>query len=231
LTASRAPPDTGGSLTNHRDDTVRVRLRYPDLDTFVEKYAPNVTRGGIFLASRDPRPVGQVLRFEVLLRQGGPVLSGQGRVTWVKEFNAAEPHRPYGMGVQFIQVDSQARPVLDRLLQRKLARSSPEQPTFAAPRIRTDLGRPTERTPVLGEENEDELDDTALRRTLERARALSARTDDLEALLAADPEPPATLAQALDDLPRLLAGKRPTGQVRLLPDALEATHPKKDEAS
>ena len=83
---------------------MRVRLRYPDLETFVEKYAPNVTRGGIFLASREPRPVGAVLRFEVLLRQGGPVLSGEGRVTWVKEFNAAEPHRPYGMGVQFLVV-------------------------------------------------------------------------------------------------------------------------------
>ena len=87
-----------------------MRLRYPDLETFVEKYAPNVTRGGIFLASREPRPVGDVLRFEVLLRQGGPVLSGEGRVTWVKEFNPAEPHRPYGMGVQFLYVDPETRP-------------------------------------------------------------------------------------------------------------------------
>jgi uncharacterized protein (TIGR02266 family) len=208
-------------LTEHRDPPVRVRLRYPDLDTFVEKFAPNVTRGGIFLASRDPRPVGHVLRFEVLLRQGAPVLSGKGRVTWVKEFNAGEPHRPYGMGVQFLEVDPVCRPVLERLLQKKQqARPTIEQPTLGALRARGDVGRPTERTAVLGDSGEDELDESALRRTLERARVLSARTDDLEGLLAPEPEEPAaTLSQALDDLPRLLAGRRPTAAVRTLPDA------------
>jgi uncharacterized protein (TIGR02266 family) len=205
-------------VSNQRNDTVRVRLRYPDLETFVEKYAPNVTRGGIFLASRDPRPVGQVLRFEVLLRQGAPVLSGEGRVTWVKEFDPAEPHRPYGMGVQFTQVDPQARPVLDRLLQKKQAAAPSPAPKPAPPiRPRVDM-RPTERMPVLSEPLEDDIDDSALRRTLDRARALSSLTHDLEALLSPDPEPPAaTLAQALEDLPRLLAGRRPTtGSIRLL---------------
>jgi uncharacterized protein (TIGR02266 family) len=217
-------------LADHRDPPVRVRLRYPDLDTFVEKFAPNVTRGGIFLASRDPRPVGQTLRFEVLLRQGAPVLSGKGRVTWVKEFNPAEPHRPYGMGVQFLEVDPVARPVLERLLQKKQPRPTTEQPTLGSTvRLRTDLGRPTERSPVLGESFDDELDDTGLRRTLERARTLSARTDDLDGLLAPDPEEPATLAQALDDLPRLLSGRRGTGAVRVLDD--DATPPKKGDAS
>ena len=48
-----------------------------------------------------------------------------------------------------------------------------------------------------------------MRRTIDRARLLSARTDDLEALLAADPEEePATLSRALADLPRLLGKKQ-----------------------
>jgi uncharacterized protein (TIGR02266 family) len=190
-------------------------LRYPDLETFVEKYAPNVTRGGIFLASREPRPVGDVLRFEVLLRQGGPVLSGEGRVTWVKEFNPAEPHRPYGMGVQFLYLDPEARPVLERLLKKKeLAKSSPQ------PAVGTSAGtgggaktietRPLSSLPDAGAITEDDLDETTMRRTIDRARSLSARTDDLDALLAPDAdEGPATLSQALADLHRLL-GKKPT---------------------
>ncbi len=229
MTARDPARDTGRSVADQREAPVRVRLRYPDLDTFVEKFAPNVTRGGIFLASRDPRPVGTVLRFEVLLRQGGPVLSGKGRVTWVKEFNPAEPHRPYGMGVQFLQLDPEARPVLETLLKKKQGRPSGEQPTLGTGvRLRTE----TERTPLLGDlgVGEDELDEAALRRTLERARGLSVRGDDLEALLAAEPdEPPATLSRALDDLPRLLAGRRPTGAVRVLEDAAPPT--KKDDAS
>jgi uncharacterized protein (TIGR02266 family) len=210
LTTDRARPDTDDPVPGKPEDVVRVRLRYPDLDTFVEKYAPNVTRGGIFLASREPRPVGEVLRFEVLLRQGGPVLSGEGRVTWVKEFNPAEPHRPYGMGVQFLYVDPDARQVLERLLKKKeLSRSGP-QPTVASPAPAPEL-RAAATVPDLRAISDDDLDENTMRRTLDRARLLSSRTDDLDALLAPDPEEsPATLSQALAELPRLLSGKKPT---------------------
>jgi uncharacterized protein (TIGR02266 family) len=205
-------------VSTPREEVVRVRLRYPDLDTFVEKYAPNVTRGGIFLASRTPRPVGEVLRFEVLLREGGPVLSGKGRVTWVKEFNPNEPHRPYGMGVQFVAVDPSTRPVLDRLLKRKeAARPSEPQPVLApAPR----MDRPTEPMTVLGGEAGDEIvDEAALRRTLDRARALAGRAEDVESLLGPDPEEPRpTLEDALAELPRFLSGKKGSGLIRLPPE-------------
>jgi uncharacterized protein (TIGR02266 family) len=185
-----------------------VRLRYPDLETFIEKYAPNVTRGGIFLASREPRPVGDVLRFEVMLRQGGPVLSGEGRVTWVKQFNPAEPHRPYGMGVQFIYVDPPARPVLESLLKKKDVSRSGSQPVVVTSERRAEPRQPA--APEQAAMSEDDLDENTMRRAIDRARLLSARTDDLEALLAADPEEePATLSRALADLPRLL-GKKST---------------------
>ena len=196
----------------------------------MEKFAPNVTRGGIFLASRSPRPVGQVLRFEVLLRQGAPVLSGNGRVTWVKEFDPTEPHRPYGMGVQFLEVDVAARPVLDRLLQRKQARPSPPPSLGLGARMGSDAGRATDR-PASGD-GDDDLDDTAMRRTLERARNLSARTEDLDGLLAIEPEESATLSQALDDLPRLLAGRpQSSTALRPVPDPDDADPEKKDDAS
>jgi uncharacterized protein (TIGR02266 family) len=204
--------------THQRDTVVRVRLRYPDLETFVEKYAPNVTRGGIFLASRDPRPVGELLRFEVSLREGGAVLWGTGRVTWVKEFNPAEPHRPYGMGVQFVAVDPAARPILERLLKRKETAPKPAPPP---PPVRpiVDDHRATEQVTPLGENADDKLDESALRRTLERARALASRTEDIEALLGADPEEPRpTLDDALSELPRFLGGRKTSGLFRLPQD-------------
>jgi len=47
-----------------------VRLRYAAFETFIEKFAPNVTRGGLFLASRTPRPIGEEFQFEVQLAGG-----------------------------------------------------------------------------------------------------------------------------------------------------------------
>lgn len=209
-------------------DVVRVRLRYPDVDTFIEKFAPNVTRGGIFLASRDPRPVGSTVRFELLLREGPPVLCGEGRVTWVKEFNADEPHRPYGMGVQFTAVDRNSRPVLERLLQKRDLSGPRPLPKPPAPPVRPPAlaagpgeARPTERDVSL--DGLDQMEDTAVRRLVDRARTLSARTDDLEALLAPEAEEPVSLSQALDDLQRLLTPRRPTGMFRVLGDDVVAS--------
>ena len=91
---------------------VRIRLRYADLDVFVEKFAPNVTRGGLFLASRNVHPVGALIDFEIQLVGGQVALAGRGKVTWVKEFDASQPSRPYGMGVQFVSIGSASRAVL-----------------------------------------------------------------------------------------------------------------------
>ena len=111
---------------------VRVRLKYPDLDTFAERFAPNVTRGGIFLVSREPQPVGTLLRFEVSLLSGTPVLIGQGRVTWTKAYDPQEPSKPYGMGVQFTDLDPASRPVLGRLLASRRVEPGRAQPGTAS---------------------------------------------------------------------------------------------------
>ena len=119
--------------------TVRVRLRYSDLDTFVERFAPNVTRGGIFLASRSPRAEGEIFRFEVQLSTGVVALAGEGKVIWVKPYDAAEPQKPHGMGVQFVQIDPGSRETLTRILQ---AKANPRAPA-PAPASRTTGAQPS----------------------------------------------------------------------------------------
>lgn len=201
-------------MTPNQDEVVRVRLRYPDIETFIERFAANVTRGGIFLASREPRPVGDVLRFEIVLKVGPPVLSGEGRVTWVKEFNASEPHRPYGMGVQFMYIDPESRPLLDRLLQRKETAGNGPAAVSGPPAT----GRATAAFMPLGNRI-DEIEDATVRRALDRARVLAARTDDLDALLVPEPNESVSLSQALRDLPRILGSRRQTGLFRTLPES------------
>ncbi len=75
----------------------------------------------MFLASRSPRPVGEVFSFEVLLSGGEVALSGEGKVTWVREFDPAAPQKPHGMGVQFLRLDAPSRDVVNRMLARKAA--------------------------------------------------------------------------------------------------------------
>ena len=222
---------------------VRVRLRYADIDTFIEKFAPNVSRGGVFLASKTPQPVGTVFRFEIQLAGGEVALAGDGKVTWVRDFDPAAPNKPYGMGVQFMRLDQPSRDMLARILARKTAaangagvvrapalngNSSAHRPgtngaTAAVPKVDTSVDLAAE----FG------VDETALRRAIDRnwlgGRA-AGEVDELEGLLKPEPVEPATLAQALVELPRLLdpkaaARRRTTGGFRPLAELFPSTIP------
>jgi uncharacterized protein (TIGR02266 family) len=193
---------------------VRVRLRYSDLDTFIEKFAPNVTRGGIFLASKAPREVGDVFHFEVQLSTGVVALAGEGKVIWVKPFDVAEPQKPHGMGVQFVQVDAGSRSTLDRILQVKSVRPAggaarTTQPLTTLARGAGAAGATNGRTRVdtsVDLAAEYGIDEATLRRVIDRNWTLGPRGgEDVEALLKPDPAEPAPgLAEALAELPRLL---------------------------
>jgi molecular chaperone DnaK len=217
-----------GAGPSSTGEPVRVRLRYAAFETFIDKFAPNVTRGGIFLASRTPRAVGDEFAFEVLLSGGEVALTGEGRVTWVKPYDPTTPNRAHGMGVQFMRLDAHSRDIVNRMLARKAAAASGSMPgrpmagmsgasgTFAdglpAARIDTNVDLAAE----LG------VDEGQVKRALERYRMSAGRgaaeIDDLEALLRPEPAAPASLPQALLELPRMLdpAARRRTGALRPL---------------
>jgi len=98
---------------------VRIRLRFASFDALIDKFAPNVTRGGVFIASRTPMPIGSTFAFEIQLSGGEVALAGDGKVTWVKAFDPAAPTKPHGMGVQFLRLDNPSRELLNKILAEK----------------------------------------------------------------------------------------------------------------
>jgi len=190
---------------------VRIQLRYPDEDIFVQRFATNVTSGGIFLASRNPHPRGTVIAFEVALMQGPPLLFGTGKVTWVRDFNPQEPQRAHGMGVQFLQVDPNCRSMLDRLLEQK------SRPTRFTPARGVSIATTTPpeqaggSSPIPGQLEGDPstwIDDHGVRLATDRARVLASRIEDVESLRPREREESAPLEEALAELPRLLDPRR-----------------------
>jgi uncharacterized protein (TIGR02266 family) len=95
---------------------MRIKLKYPDVDTFIQKYSVNISRGGIFIATRTPKPVGTLVRFEFQLSDTTPVIRGEGQVIWVKTFDPDQPKKVHGMGVRFTRLDSESRTLVDRAL-------------------------------------------------------------------------------------------------------------------
>jgi molecular chaperone DnaK len=94
-----------------------VRLSYGTLAEFVDKFAVNISRGGIFIRTRDPKPVGTRLSFELRLQGGEVVVRGQGVVRWIQAENAsAQPPVAPGMGVQFTDLDERSRALVERMV-------------------------------------------------------------------------------------------------------------------
>jgi len=109
-----------------------VRLSYGTVGEFVDKFAVNISRGGIFIRTREPRPVGTLLALELKLQTGETVLRGQGVVRWVQAESAtASPPNAPGMGVQFTDLDGPSRALVERMVTLKERRGI--APGVAAP--------------------------------------------------------------------------------------------------
>jgi len=99
--------------------SMRIKLKYPDVETFIQKYAVNISRGGIFIATKQPKPTGTVVRFEFLLgnAEQTSLIRGEGVVQWTREYDPSTPTKAHGMGVKFTRLDAESQMIVDRALQ------------------------------------------------------------------------------------------------------------------
>lgn len=101
--------------SERRPVALQVRLAYDDRGDFVERYAINVSNNGIFIRSREPRPIGSKLKFELHLRTGEIIFAGEGTVRW-RQLPDARGLGLSGMGLQFDDLTEESRQVLDEIL-------------------------------------------------------------------------------------------------------------------
>ncbi len=156
---------------------LRIRLPYATEEEFVEKYGSNVARGGLFIATRSPKPEGQGLAFELVLADGSRLLRGEGLVVKVQ----AEGTRA-GMTVRFVRLDAHSKALIDRIVSRKsqsrestaetrgapttrspAPKQAPEQPV-AAPRAEAPPPPRSEATPAAGKRGRPIISAEALRK-------------------------------------------------------------------
>src|SRR5687768_4465992 len=112
---------------------LRNRLRYQQVDQFISKFAVNVSRGGMFLSSRNPKPIGTKLQFEMRLADDSPVIEGSGEVRWIREYDRARPNEPYGMGIRFTQLSPESRALIERIIEHRRSLGAEEDDEDAIP--------------------------------------------------------------------------------------------------
>ena len=101
---------------NHRHDVripLALEVEYRTAGAFLVAYSVNLSKGGIFLETDNPMPMGTVLnlRFSV---PGGSPLEVTGLVAWVRSL--PEPGKPAGMGIEFENLDGKHGELLDAIV-------------------------------------------------------------------------------------------------------------------
>lgn len=107
--------------------TLKIKFKSETLEQFIERYAVDVSQGGIFIRTKEPLAVGTQMRFEFQLRDASPLIGGEGTVVWTRENDPSRPAIAPGMGVRFDRLADGSQSVLERILAEK-AKQAPQRP-------------------------------------------------------------------------------------------------------
>jgi len=104
-------------------------VAYRTVDGFITDWAVNISKGGLFINTRNPLPVGTTVRLIISLPDGVSSFDFDlaGRVTRVNEFDNPSNQVP-GMGVEFLDVDEDKRVRIERFVNRLRMELPDERP-------------------------------------------------------------------------------------------------------
>src|SRR2546422_6277174 len=100
--------------------TLKIKFKSETLEQFIERYAVDVSQGGIFIRTKEPLAVGTQMKFEFQLKDASPLIAGEGTVVWTRENDPSRPAIAPGMGVRFDRLADGSQQVLERILAEKI---------------------------------------------------------------------------------------------------------------
>ncbi|MCA9674031.1 MAG: TIGR02266 family protein, partial [Myxococcales bacterium] len=114
--------------------TLKIKFKSATLEEFIERYAVDVSHGGIFIRTKEPLAVGTTMKFEFQLKDASPLIGGEGTVVWTRENDPARPGVAPGMGVRFDRLADGSQAVLDKILAQK-AKTGPKSSSTVDPKV------------------------------------------------------------------------------------------------
>ena len=127
---------------------VRIIRAYATEEEFLSRELETLTRTSVSLLGAPQKPQGVVLRFELALKGGEPLLRGEGRVVG---FKAASGDAESALTLRFTRLDARSKALVDRAAAIREAKNRPQAPkdagTAAAPPAGQPPSAPQDATP------------------------------------------------------------------------------------
>jgi type IV pilus assembly protein PilZ len=100
LVASWLPPRGADKLVARM--AIELTVEYKRLNAFFADYTKNIGRGGTFIRTDKPLPIGTDFVFRLVIPKLAEPLRLRGRVQWVVGPGQASDEQPPGMGIGFV---------------------------------------------------------------------------------------------------------------------------------
>jgi type IV pilus assembly protein PilZ len=94
---------------------VTVRVDYATVDAMFSEFSRNINEGGLFIETETPLVLEEQVQLHFRLPGVEDPFKVSGRVAWVREEDGADG--PPGMGVEFENLDENARRQIDEIVQ------------------------------------------------------------------------------------------------------------------
>lgn len=97
----------------------RVDYEIESEDSFLFEYMTNLSRGGIFLSTRNPLAEGTVTKLRFSLPEESRVIEVTGKVTWINPYRPDGDNPNPGMGIEFIDLAEKDKDAITRIVRKK----------------------------------------------------------------------------------------------------------------
>ena len=109
---------------------IKLRVDYERMNSFFADYTKNISKGGTFIKTARPLPIGTPFAFSLSVPALSEPVQLKGEVTWVMTPEvAAKKGEDAGMGIRFIFEEESARVEFETLVERMMVESLGEEVT------------------------------------------------------------------------------------------------------
>jgi type IV pilus assembly protein PilZ len=118
LAGAMPEPKPGSDLRHHARAPIELKVDYKKLNSFFADYTKNISKGGTFIKTGKPLPIGTRFLFKLTVPGRPAPFELLGEVVWSKP-DGEEP----GMGIRFLYSDVGQRTELEQVVEGLMADS------------------------------------------------------------------------------------------------------------
>jgi len=119
-----APPDDNRRKHPRTPLSLLVQYRFNSFEDFLAEYSVNISPGGMFIHTDEPKEEGSMIYLQFSLKDGSKLIEGMGKVVRVNPTGV--PGHPAGMGVEFVNFDDESMALVEEICTTRASQGKPK---------------------------------------------------------------------------------------------------------